>query len=35
MSSGFLSREHTAKICLPVLKAMLYEISENLNELGA
>ncbi len=28
MSSGFNPREHTAKICLQVLKAAIYEISE-------
>lgn len=30
MSSGFKPREHTAKICLQVLKAAIYEISENI-----
>ncbi|MGA7876550.1 MAG: hypothetical protein WCA08_12885 [Desulfoferrobacter sp.] len=29
MSSGFTPREHTAKICLQVLRAAIYEISEN------
>jgi hypothetical protein len=29
MSSGFSPREHTAKICLQVLRAAIYEISEN------
>jgi len=32
MSSGFSPREHTAKICLQVLKAAIYEISENIWE---
>lgn len=35
MSSGFSPHEHTAKICLKVLKAVLYEISENLHKLCA
>ncbi|MBQ0798519.1 MAG: hypothetical protein KBT63_04485 [Porticoccaceae bacterium] len=30
MSTGFSPREHTAKICLQVLKAAIYEISENI-----
>ncbi|WP_054030977.1 hypothetical protein [Desulfatitalea tepidiphila] len=30
MSSGFNPREHTAKICLQVLKAAIFEINENL-----
>ena len=30
MSSGFTPREHTAKICLQVLRAAIYEISENI-----
>lgn len=29
MSSGFTPREHTAKICLQVLKAAVHEMSEN------
>lgn len=33
MSSGFTPREHTAKICLQVLKAAIYEISENIDKL--
>lgn len=33
MSSGFSPREHTAKICLQVLKVAIYEISENIGEL--
>jgi len=33
MSSGFNPREHTAKICLQVLKAAIYEISENIGKL--
>ncbi len=31
MSSGFTPREHTAKICLQVLKAAIYEIGENVS----
>jgi len=30
ISSGFTPREHTAKICLQVLRAAIYEISDNL-----
>lgn len=33
MSSGFTPREHTAKICLQVLKAAICEISENIVKL--
>lgn len=33
MSSGFKPREHTAKICLQVLKAAIYEISENIDKI--
>jgi hypothetical protein len=33
MSSGFSPREHTAKICLQVLKAAIYEITENITKL--
>ncbi|MDR9499476.1 MAG: hypothetical protein RI556_09900 [Hydrogenovibrio sp.] len=33
MSSGFKPREHTAKICLQVLKAAIYEIGENINKI--
>ena len=33
MSSGFNPREHTAKICLQVLKAAIYEISENIQKI--
>ena len=33
MSSGFKPREHTAKICLQVLKAAIYEISENIEKI--
>ncbi len=33
MSSGFNPREHTAKICLQVLRAALYEISESIGKL--
>jgi hypothetical protein len=33
MSSGFNPREHTAKICLQVLKAAIYEISENIEKI--
>lgn len=29
MSSGFTPREHTAKICLQVLKAAIFEVNEN------
>jgi len=32
MSSGFTPREHTAKICLQVLKAAIYEINENIGK---
>lgn len=32
MSSGFNPREHTAKICLQVLKAAIYEINENIGK---
>ncbi|AZZ10886.1 TPA: hypothetical protein ACKP97_003930 [Pseudomonas aeruginosa] len=35
MSSGFNPREHTAKICLQVLKAAIYEVSENIPRLRA
>jgi hypothetical protein len=34
MSSGFNPREHTAKICLQVLKAAISEINENLSKIG-
>jgi hypothetical protein len=34
MSSGFSPREHTAKICLQVLKAAIYEISENVGKIS-
>lgn len=34
MSSGFSPREHTAKICLQVLKAAIHEISENVSKIG-
>ncbi len=33
MSSGFTPRKHTAKICLQVLKAAIFEINENMNKL--
>ncbi len=33
MSSGFSPREHTAKICLQVLKAAIHEISENISKI--
>lgn len=33
MSSGFNPRQHTAKICLQVLKAAICEINENVNKL--
>ncbi|MEJ1371036.1 MAG: hypothetical protein RPU61_07055 [Candidatus Sedimenticola sp. (ex Thyasira tokunagai)] len=33
MSSGFTPREHTAKICLQVLKAAIYEVSENIGKI--
>jgi len=33
MSSGFAPREHTAKICLQVLKAVITEITQNINKL--
>jgi hypothetical protein len=32
MSSGFSPRTHTAKICLQVLKAAIYEINENIGK---
>ena len=35
MSSGFSPREHTAKICLQVLRAAIYEIGENLAKVRA
>jgi hypothetical protein len=34
MSSGFSPREHTAKICLQVLKAAIHEISENVSKIS-
>jgi hypothetical protein len=34
MSSGFNPREHTAKICLQVLKAAIHEISENVGKIS-
>jgi hypothetical protein len=34
MSTGFTPREHTAKICLQVLRAAIYEIGENIRKLG-
>lgn len=34
MSSGFSPREHTAKICLQVLKAVIHEISENISKIS-
>ena len=33
MSSGFSPREHTAKICLQVLKAAIHEIGDNLSNI--
>lgn len=33
MSSGFKPREHTAKICLQVLKAAVFEMGENIGKL--
>jgi hypothetical protein len=33
MTSGFNPREHTAKICLQVLKAVISEISENIGKI--
>ena len=33
MSSGFQPREHTAKICLQVLKAAIFEVSESIGKL--
>jgi hypothetical protein len=33
LSSGFSPREHTAKICLQVLKAAIYEIGENIQRI--
>lgn len=35
MSSGFSPRVHTAKICLQVLKAAIYEINENIGKYQA
>ena len=35
MTSGFSPREHTAKICLQVLKAAIFEISENIKKISA
>lgn len=35
MSSGFSPRIHTAKICLQVLKAAIYEINENIEKYHA
>ncbi|MDI1232125.1 MAG: hypothetical protein PSU93_13340 [Methylobacter sp.] len=35
MSSGFSPREHTAKICLQVLKAVIHEIGDNLAKIRA
>lgn len=34
MSSGFTPREHTAKICLQVLKAAICEVSENVSKIN-
>jgi len=34
MSSGFSPREHTAKICLQVLKAVIHEIGENVSKIN-
>lgn len=34
MSSGFAPRQHTAKICLQVLKAAIQEIHENMGKIG-
>ena len=34
MSSGFSPREHTAKICLQVLRAVIHEISENVSKIS-
>lgn len=33
MASGFAPREHTAKICLQVLKAAIHDLSENIGRL--
>lgn len=33
MSSGFSPREHTAKICLQVLRAAIHEIGDNLSSI--
>jgi hypothetical protein len=35
MSSGFSPREHTAKICLHVLRAAIFEVSENVSEVSS
>lgn len=35
MSSGFTPREHTAKICLQVLRAAICEVSENMHKITA
>jgi hypothetical protein len=34
LSSGFTPREHTAKICLQVLKAAIHEVSENISKMS-
>ncbi len=34
MASGFSPRQHTAKICLQVLKAAIYEIRENMKKIN-
>lgn len=34
MSSGFSPREHTAKICLQVLRAAIHEVSESVSKIG-
>lgn len=33
MSSGFSPREHTAKICLQVLKAAIFEMNKNIGKI--
>jgi len=35
MASGFNPREHTAKICLQVLKAAIHEINENVRKISS
>ena len=34
MSSGFSPTEHTAKLCLQVMKTAIYEIGQNVSKIG-